>query len=265
MLKFLLPLVLLALAPLTMTQSEKPPLLRFEVGGETIQVPLPDGYLLATAELGEALKQIQPNVAQTQRQLALFLPKSVVAGIHEGEHPRIESILSLQVPRAMEHTRFDRSSFTAVVLGDYDKLKEDIDSGQNKSQKDKKGKEARAQESLRLLPPYLKASDVFGFTQLHSHSIEIEGKKQSVVEAEVYTVCNVSGIMLCIFHFGPEEQVRQGEAASSAWSRAILAANPQPPEQSSGFGMSLMTRILIYSLISGLAGLAVHFFLRRRS
>ncbi|PIE22621.1 MAG: hypothetical protein CSA62_11650 [Planctomycetota bacterium] len=253
-----------ALSSAALQEQAQSSRLSFKLGDDQIRIPAPTSFLLAPPEMEAFVKAVENGLPATHRQLALFLYSGDIEKLRKGQKPSAETLFSVQSLRSMENKRISRQHFAEIRSG----IRQQVGILDKALLEEAQAKESEASQritSIHTLPPHLDESDAISIAQLFSFELESGGQKAKLVNAEILTVCNVGGVVLHLKHCCPESELELGKRRSIAWTKAILAANPKPPEQSSGLGLSLMTRIIGFCLIAALLAGAGIFLFHRRS
>ena len=249
--------------------AEAKPESTIQVGGRTIKVPAPSGYVRCDGVLASWDSMRENFLPATNRSLAFYGSEADLQKLNEQEMPDVARNLNIQVVRSVESMEVGQRTFA----GAKGEMKQGLDelASQLASQVEKLSKEGSARMSKELkvdvaltlsnavfLGYFQDTDSSFGFTMVIKGSVKTPGLDEKLEPSVVAAVMTpVNGRLLNFYctlpYTGDGKADRKlAEETVSGWAAAVVAANPQiagPPAKKSLFENSLK-----FALIGGAIG-----------
>lgn len=246
------------------------------VGGVAIDIPAPPGFVAVTPEMPELHRLLQQFVAETNEELAAFIPAELAPAARAGEIPAAPRRFSVQVAKLVRDRAVTASDFAelkATVRTHIESIHAEVEKQvPGLIEEVNAGLEEQFQvgallSGLQMLPFPIHAESERTLAQsvLVHYDMNpelVEGGESSGAATTVFA--HVRGRVLALHAFGEQGDLEWTRQAAGDWAAAILAANPLEAAdrfRESTFGAA-MTRIDwsragIMGLVGALAGLLI--------
>ena len=239
----------------------------FDVGGETVVVPDPNGFVRVNKNmvmLRRYLKQVA--AADTSNDtLAVYIRESIVPAAMEGRIPELKRWCIVKVPNSLRNTTINTNIFAEykkVVKQHYKRVLEKL----GPQMREASAKMSEGVSGEFDLDISIDSGQVVPLAVHHdsensiAHSMFMEskvtvGKQESseVISATTESV-NVSGRLLNLYVYGEKEDLKWTRTASRDWATRTLQRN-DPPSSGSGIGTTIdWCKVAEKGMTGGMAG-----------
>ena len=96
-----------------------------------------------------------------------------------------------------------------------------------------------------------------------NYGVSAEGAKEKVIVSATTTFVNVSGKVLFLYCYGPQDELEWTRSASKSWVEKVMVSNTQPPARSSGGRgidwSKMLEKVIVGGIIGGLIALILGF------
>ncbi|MDJ0909396.1 MAG: hypothetical protein QNI99_09380 [Woeseiaceae bacterium] len=267
-----------------------------EVGGRTLDIPIPEGYAELTPEMSPTYDAMYAYVVPTNDRHLILIPRENAEAILRGKDVEIGRYMMIESEK--QSSRFD------LTQGDFDELRStmrgEIDEMWEAARQELPGVFDDVSESMsetldadiqmsvgEIIPMevHLDTDDIFAFSQIISIGVALEGEDlgtDRMIATVAVTRARSKLIFLMVYGFEDDLEWTREQAADLA--NQILAANPtmheaqldstrgavfEPVDDSiveqRGIDWSqVLERTLIGALIGGIVGLFAFALSRRR-
>ncbi len=205
-----------------------------QVGGRSLEVPEPDGFVEVTPEMPGLYGITRGIVDPDNETLAYFIPSEMADAAKAGQATPPKKYFVLKVQGNTEFVALDAAGFGGLVAGV--KSSNQMISEEMKSQLGDDYSPAAVVKlrGVAALPPHQESDVVFAYSMLTN-----SGAFGQPMMSATTSYANVAGKMLILHAYGEESDLEWTRSAAGAWTKAVLAANPKPP--ASGLANSAAT------------------------
>ena len=195
-----------------------------QVGGRSLEVPEPDGFVEVTPEMPGLYGITRGIVDPDNETLAYFIPSEMADAAKAGQVTPPKRYLVLKVQGNTEFVALDAAGFAGLVAGV--KSSNQMISEEMKSQLGADFSPAAVVKlrGVAALPPHEESDVVFAYSMLTN-----SGAFGQQMMSATTSYANVAGKMLILHAHGEEGDLEWTRSAAGAWTKAVLAANPKPP------------------------------------
>lgn len=222
----------------------------FQIGGTTLEIPAPDGFVLVTPEMEQVyLYGEYLNASDTLNEnVATYISKTEAPAALKGELPDLKRKFILKVNRNLQRKVINHTNFLELKKATRREYQQTIREIKAKDpqiyQRLNKGVQEQfdletAIEVSKLVPfePHYESSHALAVSMFLTITDPLEEGADAEAEEDISTatatVMYVQGQLLFLFCYAPQEDLEWTRTASRAWTEAILAANDKPPLVSS--------------------------------
>jgi hypothetical protein len=215
--------MLLTIAMMAMSHAKT-----LQVGGRSLTVPEPEGFVEVTPDMPELYGITRKMVDPDNETLAFHIPAEMADAAKAGKVPQPERYFVLKVQGNTEFVAMDASGFEGLVSG--------VRSSNQMITKEMKSElgdsfDPAAVVALRgvaFLPPHRESEVAFAHSML-INTVAFGGNEQKQLMSATTSYANVAGKVLILYAYGAEKDLDWTRTAAGAWTDAVLAANPKPP------------------------------------
>lgn len=217
----------------------------FKIGDKELVIPSPQGFSRVTKQM-DAVYRLGLQMADSKNDLlAYYISDTDIPTAMAGEIPSLERYFLLKVNKQLKN----------MVVGskDFAELK-DITTRQNKEifesiksqipslmkgASDGVSKEFNidfAMEISQMVPldPHYETNNALAYSMYINYGVSAEGAKEELIVSATATFVNVSGKVLFLYCYAPQDEIEWTRTASKSWAEKVMDSNTQPPARSSG-------------------------------
>ncbi|MDB5335040.1 MAG: hypothetical protein JWN70_659 [Planctomycetaceae bacterium] len=240
------------------------------VGGTTMEIPAPPGFVMITPEMMPLRDVQRQTVPATNEQFIAFIAEADKPAALKGEIPDLTRTFSVQVPtdlitRLSTNAEFRelKDLFKNQSAAIENQLKRDtpqLTDKMNKGLSDALDTDVGlAVNEVKMLPPHHETERSLAFSAITKFSVNDEaGKRVPLVTAATSTAIHIKGRTIIVYAYAEESGLEWGREISKQWADAIIKANPsdastalQEAAKAGGFNW---TKILIPAIVGGIVG-----------
>ena len=251
----------------------------FEIGGKTIVVPVPQGFVRVTEDM-IAVNRFCEQIAAADPAndtLASYILESGVPTAMAGEIPPLERTFILKVNRQLQNLtvgKNDFAEFKKITRNQNDELlKNATPQIREAVSKMSEGLSQEfdtnfAMEISQMVPlaPHYEEESAIAFSMFVNYEVAAEEVKKTNIVASTVTLLNAAGRVLSLYSYGPQGDLEWTRTASRDWGKRVIESNTQPPPESpSGRRFDwneVMEKGLAGAIAGGLVALIAMFFRR---
>ena len=210
------------------------------VGGSPLEIPAPDGYAKVTPQMDGAYRLGQQMGDPMNDLLAFYVNDVDLPAAISGQVPVLERYFVLKVNKDLKGITVGNRDFAEIaqataqqnkeVLKSVEELLPDLmqDSSEGIS-KEFDIDFAMSISQMVPLDPHLTTENVFSYSMYINYGVATGGATENDVMAATTTFINVSGKLLFLYSYGPQEDLEWTRSASKMWAIAIDSGNAQAP------------------------------------
>lgn len=217
----------------------------FKVGDKELVIPVPQGFSRVTQQMDAVHRLSLQMVDPANDQLAYYISISDVPFAIAGELPSLKRTFILKVNKDLKNIIIGSKEFAELKRTIMRQNKELLESVKSKIpgyfERMSKGisEEFDLDFALRLshiipLDRHYEADNAWAYSMYINYGVSASGVRENAIVSATATFVNVSGKILFLYCYGPQDELEWTRNASRAWVERIMASNAQPPTQSSG-------------------------------
>ncbi len=242
----------------------------FDIGGNQIILPTPEGYVQVTQEM-DAVHRLSMQMTDPMNDLlAYYISESVASIAMDGELPPLERTFMVKVNKELKGMIVSSQDFAEIKIMTKRQNNEALESVKSQMpemmDKSSKGisKEFDINFALQVtnmipLDSHYESDNAFSYSMYINYGVSAEGLKEESVMVVTSTFINVSGKIIFLYCYGPQSDLEWTRNAIKSWTERVLSSNDQPPTQSSG-GINwdkVIEKGIVGAIIGGLIGLVL--------
>lgn len=246
----------------------------FDLGGRTIEIPAPAGYVRVADDMPE-LKRLADQLTDSLNDtLAFYIPESSALSARAGKLPSLDRYLVAKVSKKLRTATVGMGDFAEIRSKTMARLQQTIKELESKmpGQLEQIMKNVKREYDvdadlggLRMIPLEFHRAfpDEFAYSMLISYGAG--GETKSLRPATV-TVTNVAGRVIFLYAYGPPDELAWTRESSADWQTTIARLNPSAP-RNRWYGMDweqVGWTALGGALIGGFGALLADFLRRRK-
>lgn len=255
--------------------------LEIDVGGRSISIVVPDGYIELAPEHSPYYESMRAYVAESNERELTLIRATDGEAIANGNEIDLTRYLNVETVNALSEVSVNTDmfdEFREITRTELDQLIEQANerieamiSDGNEEMGDTFGVDVdMSVGDLRTLPMHVDAKDTLGYSMIMKlqGSVGDEDLGDDVIVATMQAL-HLQDKIVFVYVFGAEDDLEWTRDFASSWANMILAANPVTPEMtvarstSGGFdAYPLLLKILIGAAIG--AGIALLARFRRQ-
>ncbi len=217
----------------------------FNVGGNELVIPSPQGFSRITQQM-DAVYRMSLQVADPKNdQLAYYISNSDIPSAMAGELPSLDRTFLLKVNKQLKNMVVGSKDFAELKSVTKRQNKEIFESvksqipGLMKGTSEGISKEFDVNFALQIsqmipLDPHYEVENALAYSMYINYGISAEGTKEELIVSATTTSVNVSGKVLFLYCYGPQDELEWTRIASKSWAEKVMVSNTQPPARSSG-------------------------------
>ena len=251
------------------------------VGGQPIDVPIPEGFVELTPEFSPYYEAMSAYVSPTNHRHLMLITQADAEAIRRGEDVAVNRRLTLETAKHLDKATVTEGMFTEIgdsLESEFEAIYAEVDdnipsifeSG-NESLSDTFETDVDVEfEGMMPLPVHLREDRAVAYSAMLTIRSTLDGQDYG---AQRFSVTNfmlhAGGKVIFLYAHGSEEDLEWGREIAGAWGQAILAANPRDVSRTErvvraiDWGKVLMSA-LIAAAVSGLIAFVAGFVKKRR-
>lgn len=217
----------------------------FSIGGKELVIPTPRGFSRITQDMDAVYRMSLQLVDPQNDQLAYYISDSDIPTAKVGELPSLERTFILKVNKQLKNMVIGSEDFAKLKNITKSQNKEIFESVRSKIPGRMKGisegisKEFDVDFALQIsrvipLDPHFESDNALAYSMYIAYGISAEGTKDESIVSATVTFVNVSGKVLFLYCYGPQDELEWTRSASKYWAEKTMDSNTQPPTRSSG-------------------------------
>ena len=217
----------------------------FEVGGKTIIVPVPQGFVRVTEDM-IAVNSICEQAAAADPAndtLASYILESGVPAAVAGEIPPLDRYFVLKVSKGMQNLtvgKNDFAEFKKIIRDQNDELLKSV----NPQIREGMSKMSEgvsqdfdinfAMEISQMVPlaPHYEEENAIAFSMFANYEVAAEDVNETDIVSSTSTYLNAAGRVLFLYSYGQQGDLEWTRNASREWGKRVMESNTQPPQKS---------------------------------
>jgi hypothetical protein len=216
----------------------------FDIDGKIITVPNPQGFTKVTPDMTAVHEFSKLLVDPANDMLAYYIQDSDVAVAQAQEMPMLEKTCMLKIGKQLitkivsqkefeELKNFMKENNKTMHDAVKDKIPEVLDE-QNRALSEAYGAEFKIGIE-RMIPydVYYEDENAFAYPIQMVMNDVVDGVPTKIVLAMAMACVNVSGKVVYLYSYAPEDEMESVKTSVQSWSESILASNTAPPTGSS--------------------------------
>lgn len=260
----------------------------FELGGRTLEIPAPEGYVKVTDDMRELKRLSDQLVDPLNDTLAFYIPRSSAPVALAGGLPPLDRYFLAKTEKRLRAVTVSAPEFAEMRQRIRAQNKQVFEEAKAKLQvfKEAKAKLPGYLEQisrnikrehdldvdlgdLRMIPlePHQDVPVAVSYSMLMAVGRR-EGKGPTPLRPTTVTIMNANGRVIFLYAYGAQADLAWTRDASASWQAAISSRNPPPPERkANGWSMDWAQvgwTALGGAVIGGLAVLLAEFFARKK-
>lgn len=217
----------------------------FSVGGKELVIPSPQGFSRVTQQMDAVYRMSLQMVDPKNDQLAYYISDSDIPSAMAGELPSLDRTFLLKVNKQLKNMVVGSKDFAELKSMTKRQNKEIFESvksqipGLMKGASEGISKEFDVDFALQIsqmipLDPHYEAGNALAYSMYINYGVSAEGIKEELIVSATTTFVNVSGKVLFLYCYGPQDELEWTRSASISWAEKVMVSNTQPPARSSG-------------------------------
>ena len=246
---------------LTLSANTKP----FAIGGETLEIPSPKGFILVTSQMDALNRLVLQLTDPANDQLAYYITKSDAPTAISGAIPPLERYCILKVGKKIKNAVVSTEDFTKLKNIVKQNNKRILKAAEAKipGMMDKMSKEINKEFGVELTlkvsemvpyDPHYETDNALAYSMHMNYGITAEGHTEDSIVSATIIFVNVGGKVLFLYCYGLHEEIEWTRSASKDWVETIVKNNTPPPSNSSGGGGFDWDRVIEKAIIGGIIG-----------
>jgi len=216
----------------------------FSVGGKELLIPSPQGFSRVTQQMDAVYRMSLQMVDPNNDQLAYYISDSDIPSAMKGELPLLQRTFLIKVNKQLKNIIVSSQDFREIKSGTKHQNKEIVESIKSQISDLMKGtsegisKEFDLDFALQVsqmipLDPHYEVDNALAYSMYINYGISSEGTKEELIISATATYVNVSGIVLFLYCYGPQDELEWTRSASKSWAEKVMDRNTKPPTHSS--------------------------------
>ena len=216
----------------------------FQLSGEEITVPVPEGYVRVTEEMSGVTRVVKQMGDTMNDTLACYIPAEDEAAALAGEVPKMERYFVLKVNKQLRNrmvSQKDFNQFKSITKSQNDRIFEDVKRkmpGQMQQVSEGLSEEFDMDLAINLsqmvpLPPHHETDTSMSFSMYINFSGSVASTQMTGAIAATSTFVNASGRVLFLYCYAAKPDLEWSRSASKAWTAQVVASNKPVPSGSS--------------------------------
>lgn len=245
---------------------------QYNVGGVTLNLPSPEGFVDMTASSSGIFDHFNASVPPQNRLISAYLTEGGAESVENGAGLNDDLNLLIQTSRATESLTLSKADFAEIQQASEHEFKSislpdsiaDIIS-ENYTQRYNRKIDVEI-GSMRSLGTFSQAEDHLSVLLIQRAAFTMGDSTSSELYATSCTIMNAAGKLLYVYvtsSYDSEDDLVKVKELSNTWREQILDANLAPPEESDGSDNDLFSSMLRGAIIGGIAGLVIAWWKRR--
>jgi hypothetical protein len=217
----------------------------FSVGGKELVIPSPQGFSRVTQQMDAVYRMSLQMVDPKNDQLAYYISDSDIPSAMAGKLPSLDRTFLLKVNKQLKNIVVGSKDFAELKSMTKRQNKEIFESVKSqipdlmKETSEGISKEFDVDFALQLsqmipLNPHYEADNALAYSMYINYGVSAEGTKEELIVSATTTFVNVSGKVLFLYCYGPQDELEWTRSASKSWAEKVMVSNTQPPVRSSG-------------------------------
>lgn len=218
---------------------------KFIIGDKELVIPTPQGFSRVTQEMDAVYRMSLQMVDPQNNQLAYYISASDIPAAMAGELPSLERTFLLKVNKQLKNMVVGSKDFAELKNMTKSQNKEVFESvksqipGLMTGASEGISKEFDVDFALQIsqmvpLEPHYEADNALAYSMYINYGVSAEGTKDELIVSATATFVNVSGKVLFLYCYGPQDELEWTRSASKSWAEKVMDSNTQPPARSSG-------------------------------
>ena len=250
----------------------------FELGGRTLEIPAPDGYVKVTDDMRKLKRLSDQFVDPLNDPLAFYIPRSSAPVALAGGLPPLDRYFLVKTEKRLRAVTVSAPEFAEMRQRIGAQNKQVFEEARAKlpgylEQISRNIKREHDMDvdlgDLRMIPlkPHQDVPVAVAYSMLMAVGRR-EGKGPTPLRPATVTIMNANGRVIFLYAYGTQADLAWTRDASASWQAAISSLNPPPPERkASGWSMDWAQvgwTALVGAVIGGLTVLLAEFFARKK-
>ena len=239
----------------------------FEIGGKTIVVPVPQGFVRVTEGMPAVHRFFEQIAAADPANdtLASYILESDVPTAMASEIPLLERTFVLKVSRQMQNLTVGKNEFAEfkkITRNQKDELLKNANPQIREAMS--KISEGFSQDSeinfsmeisqVVPLAPHYEEENAIAFSMFANYRVAVEDVNETNIMSITCTILNAAGRVLFLYSYGPPGDLEWTRTASRDWGKRVMESNTQPPPGSPSGRRFDWNEIMGKGLVGGIAG-----------
>lgn len=250
----------------------------FELGGRTLEIPAPEGYVKVTDDMRELKRLSDQFVDPLNDTLAFYIPRSSAPVALAGGLPPLDRYFLVKTEKRLRAVTVSAPEFAEMRqrIGAQNKQVFEEVRAKAPGYLEQISRNIKREQDLdvdlgdfRMIPlePHQDIPVAVAYSLLMAVGRR-EGKGPTPLRPATMTIMNAHGRVIFLYAYGTQGDLVWTRDASASWQTAISSLNPPPPERkANGWSMDWAQvgwTALGGAVIGGLAVLLVELFARKK-
>ncbi len=237
----------------------------FNVGGKDLVIPYPQGFSHVTQQMDAVYRMSLQMVDPKNDQLAYYISDADIPTAMAGELPSLDRTFLLKVNKQLKNMVVGSNDFAELKNMTRRQNKEIFESVKSQIPGLMKGisegisKEFDVDFALQIsqmipLDPHYETDNALAYSMYINYGVSAEDTKEKLIVSATATFVNVSGKVLFLYCYGPQDALEWTRSASKLWAEKVMDSNTQPPARSSGGRGINWSKVLEKGIVGAVTG-----------
>ena len=244
----------------------------YTINEREITVPTPNGFVRVTDNMTAVKRLIQQMADPTNDTLAYYIEQSDVPTALAGKIPSLERTFILKVNKQLRNITVGKNDFSQLkemTKSQNQKMFEQVKSEIPEHMK--KMSQVVSQEfdvdfamdisQMVPLEPHYEAENALAYSMYINYGVTTGEEKAETIVAATVTILNASGVVLFLYGYAPQNELKWTREGSMNWAESVLDSNTQPPARSPksrGFDWNkVVEKSVVSAIIGGLIAMLI--------
>lgn len=251
----------------------------FTINGDTVIVPNPADYVTADDSMPNVQRIVQSMADPMNDTLAYYVSEQDAEIARSSKMPDLEHTFMLKLNKQLKGkivgirefamlTKEIKNQNQQIFEKIQDLIPDIMDQTSKNMSNEFDSKMALSVGQMVPLDPHLEDENAFAYSMMINYGVETEGSSEELIVAATATILNVSGHLLFLYSYGPEEELEWTRKSSKEWASDVLSQNAPAQQRSPGAQTinwdTVIKKGIIGAIIGGIFGLYAMFASKKK-
>lgn len=214
----------------------------FDIGGKQVVVDPPEGFVRVTENMVAVFQMCYQMSDPVNDVLAYYIPETDAPAAIEGKVLPLEKMFVLKVSQNLKDAIFSLQEFAELKKITKNHNKEIVASLQTQlpdlmekllQENSNDADLDYALQISKIIPfePHFETENVISYSMYIKLGLQGDGGSEDATLAATLNTVNISGKVLFLYCYGPQESLEWTRYTSLAWVDKVLAGNVEPPDK----------------------------------